>query len=125
MKRLFNVSLLMAAMVAMIACGGNSQKKAAETTTNPIDEKVALAMQMMEAAENGDFEKAVELEEQIDKWYETLSAAEQAQFENALEAAIYGVAETADDEDYDEEYDDEFGYTDEEPDFSEDESYDE
>ncbi len=117
MKRLFNVSLLMIAMVAMVACGGNSKKseKASDeqTTENAqvgmgkqsasMSKALALAAELMEALETGDMSSAKYLQKEFEKLFNELSTAEQKQLMQALESGNFD-DEYCDDEYCDDEY---------------------
>lgn len=70
------------AFTMLVACGG----------TNVEDQAVEYNEKILKAVEAGDYEKVGELEAEMDKWYESLSEADQ---KKAAEAWIQWGAERA------------------------------
>ena len=122
--------LLMVATVAMlVACGGNGkQAEAKKTVEEQVEAKKTIEEQatyyvneLLKAQQTGDYDKCVELSEEMAKWGETLSETDLEKAELAAEKAAmafyasstgadeYGDwdDEDYDDEDYEEDYDEE------------------
>lgn len=122
MKKLF---LILAASAVLFACGGGNQKaksSVAEENEAPIVEEnkvptieekaVEYTKQIMELEESGDYEKLMELAEEMEAWAKGLTPEEQERANEAILKYMEGVdPEFAVDEEY---YDDEEYYEDEE-----------
>lgn len=107
--------LLMVATVAMlVACGGNGKKAEAKKTVE--EQATYYVNELLKAQQTGDYDKCVELSEEMAKWGETLSETDLEKAELAAEKAamaFYASSTGADeygdwdDEDYDDDdYDD-------------------
>ena len=107
--------LLMVATVAMlVACGGNWKNAEAKKTVE--EQATYYVNELLKAQQTGDYDKCVELSEEMAKWGETLSETDLEKAELAAEKAamaFYASSTGADeygdwdDEDYDDDdYDD-------------------
>ena len=119
------ILLMVAAVAMLVACGGNGkQAEAKKTVEEQVEAKKTIEEQatyyvneLLKAQQTGDYDKCVDLSEEMDKWIETLSETDLEKAELAAEKAamaFYASSTGADeygdwdDEDYDDEdYDDE------------------
>ena len=120
---------MVAAVAMLVACGGNGkQAEAKKTVEEQVEAKKTIEEQatyyvneLLKAQQTGDYDKCVELSEEMAKWGETLSETDLEKAELAAEKAAmafyasstgadeYGDwdDEDYDDEDYEEDYDEE------------------